>query len=272
MPTGEEGDPIDISQELESWYQRDNGAYLLEATRRHLQEALAVSFGYHILQLGLTGGHPMFDHSRINHRVYASERRGEGVTLVCRGDELPLESDSIDAAIVHHGLEFAENPHQVLREVQRVLTPQGQLLVIGFNPWSLQGVATRLRGLSSRSAWSQQRFVSAARLTDWLHLLGCEVQSSTRLHHLPLIGSGRLRDAIARANRWCDQHNLPTGSVYMVHAVKQVSGINRTRRPLREARQRLIGLAVPKPAAAPSPTPVVPTPCQGAPGRGDVAA
>jgi hypothetical protein len=138
--------------------------------------------------------------------------------------------------------------------------------MIGFNPWSIQGINSRMRGFSKTSLWRHQRFVSESRLTDWLHLLGCEVESCARLHHLPLVGGTRSRAWLARANQWCDRRNLPSGSVYLVHAIKQVSGIHRPQSTLRSARQRLIGLAVPKPAAAPSPVPA------SAPGRRDVAA
>ncbi len=246
--------------ELETWYECENGRYLLAETRAALREPLSLSFGYHILQLGVSRTHCLHDGARINHRIYASSRSGGDVSLVCEGDELPLESDSIDAVVVHHALEFCPRPHHLLREVQRVLTPQGQLFVIGFNPWSLQGVTSRLRGFSRSSLWHNHRFVSESRLTDWLHLLGCEVESCTRLHHLPLFGGARCRARLVAANQWCDGRNLPSGSIYLLHAIKQVNGLHRPQRTLVSARERLIGLTVPKPAAAPSPVPAAPAP------------
>lgn len=239
--------------ELESWYARESGQYLLDSTRNTLRDLLDTSFGYHILQLGSSRGHPLFESSPINHRVYAVEHEGCGTSLVCQADELPLESDSIDTVIAHHSLEFATNPHQVLREIQRVLTPQGQLLLIGFNPYSLFGLSTRLRGLSRESLWHGHQPVSESRLTDWLHLLGCEVQGSRRLYSVPQAGHGRVRQWLQRADGWGNRHNLPSGGLYILHAIKQVSAIHRPRRQLKLGREGLIGL-VPKPAA-PSPTP-----------------
>jgi SAM-dependent methyltransferase len=245
-------DSIDILTELESWYARDNGKYLLEAIRGATQGLLDTSFGYHILQLGISGGRPLCQGSPINHRLYCAQRPGEGVGLVAAPDELPIDSDSVDAIVAHHCLEFAANPHQVLREIQRVLTPQGQLLVIGFNPYSLLGCKTRLRGLLHDPLWSRQRFVSEHRLTDWLHLLGCEVLDTRRLYALPPAGRGRLRRLIARCDTWTAQHNLPIGGVYILHATKHVAGLHRPRRPLLSRRGRLIGLV---PEAAPTPAP-----------------
>lgn len=245
-------DCIDIFSELESWYARDNGQYLFEATRAAMQDQLDTSFGYHILQLGISGAHPLCQGSPINHRLYCAGRWSQGVGLLAEPEELPLESDSIDAIIVHHCLEFAANPHQVLREIQRVLTPQGQLLVVGFNPYSLLGCKTRLRGLMRDPLWSRHHPISEHRLTDWLHLLGCEVLDSLRLYTLPPVGSGRLRQLTMRGDAWTVRHNLPVGGLYILHATKQVVGLHRPRRFLPSRRGSLIGL-VPKPAPTPAP-------------------
>jgi SAM-dependent methyltransferase len=243
---------IDILAELEAWYARDAGQYLLDATRSTVQNLLDTSFGYHILQLGVSGIRPLCQGSPINHRLYCANRAGPGVSLVAEPDELPLESDSVDAIIAHHCLEFASNPHQVLREIQRVLTPQGQLLVIGFNPFSLLGCKTHLRSVARDPLWSRHQPVSERRLTDWLHLLGCEVLDTFRLYGLPPVGSGRLRQFIARGDAWTARHNLHIGGLYILHATKHVAGLHRPRRPLLARRGRLIGL-VPKPAPTPAP-------------------
>lgn len=85
-----------ISQQLESWYQRKNGRYLLTSLRQALEPILDVSFGYHILQMGVAPGCELYSQSTINHRIYSAEQPGSNVSLVSHSDELPLESDSID--------------------------------------------------------------------------------------------------------------------------------------------------------------------------------
>ncbi len=238
----------EIFEQLESWYAGERGAYLLDQTRVTLQQHLDTAFGYHILQLGQLSGMSLIDGSPIRHHIRAGAWPTAGVDLLCDGDELPLESDSVDVVVAHHSLEFDPNPHQVLREIQRVLTPQGQLLLVGFNPYSLRGITTRCRGLWRHSPWRAYRPVSEHRLRDWLHLLGCEVQHSSFIYAVPPVGSGRLRRALQACDGWCVAHNLPVGGVYVVHAVKQVVAKNRPRPALRSRRRRLIGLATPSPA------------------------
>lgn len=247
----------DISAELESWYQRDRGQYLLETVRTQLESILDTSFGYHLLQIGPMRAQPLFETSRINHRVYCSGSAGGEVGLVAAAEELPLESDSVDALIALHCLDFSEHPHQTLREMQRVVTPQGKLIIIGFNPYSLLGATARLTRLTGSALWRRQQPLSSHRLSDWLHLLGCQIESQHMLYTVPPVGGGRLKQWLTSADQWTTRHGIPFGGVYVIHAIKQVAG---THRPdgHRLKRQRLIGLTVPKPTAVPAPTPARP--------------
>ena len=261
-----------IAPYLESWYGRKNGQYLLASLRKSLQPILDLSFGYHILQMGVAPNCELFGHSPINHRIYAADQPGVGVNLISNTDDLPLESDSVDTLIAHHSLEFGPNPHRVLREMQRVLAPQGHLLIVGFNPYSLLGVGSYIRSKTRNPLWQAQHSVSRHRLTDWLHLLGCEVQSCGYLYSLPPVGSGSLHSYLSRADAWASQHNLPTGGLYVLHAIKQVSALNKPRLRLRERGGRLIGLAVPQAVGAPQATPSVVSPAQTVKQSGEVAA
>lgn len=241
-----QGECNEIYRQLETWYARDGGALLFEALRDQLQPRLDRTFGYHALQLGPFAGRTLLDASRINHRIVAGDAGGADVR--CVGHELPLESDSVDLVLALHALEFCAAPHESLREMQRVLRPHGHLLIVGFNPASLLGAAQKLASLGARSPWAQQRPVSQGRLTDWLRLLGCEVERIHHLFPLPPWGGERFRRTASRLDRWAARRGLPGGSLYLAHAIKEVPNL---RRPPVSARRRLIGLAVPKPVASP---------------------
>ena len=243
---------IEISRALESWYSRPQGDELFEAVRQRLKPVLDLAFGYHIMQLGPLPGRSLIVDSPINHQFYACTCSAVEASMYCHGDELPLESDSVDMLVAFHALEFDEHPHGSLREMIRVLRPHGHLVVIGYNPASLLGLYQYLRGWRSSSLWHRQRPVSARRLTDWLRLLDCELESLQHLYPLPLVGKGRLRGLISRVDNWAARHNLPGGSLYIAHGIKQIAGIRRPRPVRFRARERLVGLAV---SRSPSPTP-----------------
>ncbi len=124
------------------------------------------SFGYHALQVnGESFGHALLKMSRINHPVLFG--RGREVDVEGEGAALPFESRSLDLVILPYTLEVAENPHAVLREVERVLLPEGRLIIIGRDPWTLlEGI--QLIRKKSGSVYSQSR------VREWLRVLGLE--------------------------------------------------------------------------------------------------
>ena len=242
----------EISRALESWYARAGGAEMLVDIRDRLQPILDLAFGYHVLQYGPMARHRLIAGSPINHHLIGSDNPLGAPTLLCHGDELPLESDSVDMLVAFHALEFSAHPHACLREMQRVLRPRGHLVIVGFNPHSLAGLVRATRGRRRDSLWARHQPVSAQRLTDWLHLVNCELEAVRHLHHVPLVGSGRLRRAIEAVDRWALRQGLPGGSVYLAHALKQVPGARRPRPLPQAADSRLAGLAV---AGRPTPAP-----------------
>ncbi|MEE2979141.1 MAG: class I SAM-dependent methyltransferase, partial [Pseudomonadota bacterium] len=92
--------------------------------------------------------------------------------VICRYDELPFASQSIDLVALPHVLEFTDDPHEVLREVARVLMPEGRLVITGFNPLSLWGMRQGMRRLGTESFLpAQSQMIAFTRLKDWLKLL-----------------------------------------------------------------------------------------------------
>ncbi|HEY5644619.1 MAG TPA: methyltransferase domain-containing protein [Pseudomonadales bacterium] len=152
----------------------------------------------------------------------------EGETSSFRADlhELPLSNNALDAVVLHHVLEGAQDPRTAIREISRVLAPGGRLLIVSFNPWSLWGI----RGAYARffrDSFSGLRFVSPRRLQDWLTVLGFELQQEVKFLAYELPFQTRNKDAGAwqRLRGLCNRLGLPIGGVYLISAVKQAAAI-----------------------------------------------
>lgn len=174
---------------LAVWWSTSQGGAVVAAEAELLRDALDSVFGWELLQVGAWGrGRELLAAARTRHQALAGtleqQRAGVRLDLVARAAHLPIASDSVDAVLLAHTLEFAVDPYALLREVDRILTGEGQLLVLGFRPWSLWG----LRTVAARGAFPPgvQRLLSERRLRDWLVLLGYEVTPVRRyLFSLP---------------------------------------------------------------------------------------
>ena len=165
-------------EQLRGWYTRRVGRTLLEIEREQLDGVLNTMFGYHALQVGCLLGDDLLSASRIKNRIIMDMDPDNSETL-CNHvygypDALPVMSDSVDVIVLPHTLEFERQPHQILREVDRTLIPEGHVVILGFNPWSLWGLWRLVRKRSKNPPWSGS-FLSLTRIKDWLALLGFDL-------------------------------------------------------------------------------------------------
>jgi SAM-dependent methyltransferase len=125
-----------------------------------------------------------------------------------------------------HILEFAHEPHQVLREVDRVLVPEGQVVITGFNPGSLWGLRQMLARLGMSAYLPRTgQFIALPRLKDWLKLLSFEVNRGRFGCYVPWVRSDRWLARWRFMEKAGDRWWPVLGSVYMLTAVKRVRGM-----------------------------------------------
>src|SRR5471032_2568837 len=166
---------------LQEWFTTPLGQYLLEKEQAYLDDATSDIFGFHALQVGLAK-FDLLRASRIAHRVRVD---ATGLPdLYAKSHELPVATQSVDLVVLPHALEFAAQPHEILREVDRVMMPEGRLVIVGFNPWSLWGLRSAVGFSRSEVPWNG-RFVSLLRVKDWLALLGFDVNAGRLVGYAP---------------------------------------------------------------------------------------
>ena len=203
-----------------TWQQFPHGDYLRAEIERKLTPWLPRMFGYHMLKLGNLSGELATSESPIKHQVCVAEQ-GLFTGVIADVDELPFYEHSVDACILSHCLEYHSDPHHILREAHRTLIPGGYLVITGFNPFSLCGLAQLLPFSRQKLPWTG-RFFTPSRVKDWLNLLGFEIISYERFIHSSLARGNRL-SRFAAWRSFGQQYLKPMGSVYMLVARKRVA-------------------------------------------------
>jgi SAM-dependent methyltransferase len=206
---------------LQDWFETPLGQYLLEKERAYLDDVTPDIFGFHALQLGMPGM-DLLKESRIAHKMRVAAHGEPDLYAKCH--ELPIATQSVDLVVLPHVLEFADEPHAILREVDRVMMPEGRLVIVGFNPWSLWGLRSSLGYSRGEYPWNG-RFLSLLRVKDWLALLGFDVNAGRLIAYAPPFDSERLRRRFAFMEPAGDRWWAVGGAVYMLQAIKRVRGM-----------------------------------------------
>lgn len=237
--------PGTAMRRLAEWYATPLGRQLAAKETACMERMLHDTFGYYLLQVGpidtLEG---VLAGSRIRHHILlpnnpsieSTEKHGRAQAIVdpCH---LPIASDSVDAVILPHVLEFATDARQTLRETERVLIPEGRVIVLGFNNLSLWGIRRQLAGRQRRVPWCGQ-FLTPFRVADWLALLGFDIELQEGMMFRP-----PWRRALRHDLSFLEalgQRFWPTlAGVFAIRAVKRVSTLTPLRPSWRQRRALL---------------------------------
>ena len=227
--------------DLPTWLKAPAGQYLLEWERAQFERAVSDIFGFNAVQLGM----PELDGlqaNRMPHRWLAcndvqlrhlATGASPAPALCTDFGALPFPAASLDLVLLPHALELHSDPHATLREVERVLVPEGRVVICGFNPvgmWAMRQRRARWTqhlGFGERFLPDVQNWIGYWRLRDWLRLLSFEVE----LHQFGCYRPALHSQAWLERCPWMDSVGARWwpifGSVYFIVAVKRVRGMKR---------------------------------------------
>jgi SAM-dependent methyltransferase len=210
---------------LSSWLTTEQGRHVLEWELEQFDRAVEDVFGFKAAQAGLANI-DFLRSNRIPHRFTLAP--DNGAVLQAHPQHLPLANASVDLLALPHVLEFSADPHQVLREAERVLMPEGQVVISGFNPLSLWGARHSLmretRRRDAACPWNAH-FIGLLRLKDWLKLLGFELNGGMFGRYAPPFAQAKWLARFAFMEKAGQRWWPIAGGVYVVRAVKRVHGM-----------------------------------------------
>jgi SAM-dependent methyltransferase len=220
------------------WLSTPQGAYVLQWELAQFDSAVDDVFGFRAVQIGL----PEVDFLRQNRIPYRFTLALEhGASLAADPLQLPLASQSVDLVVLPHVLEAHHNPHDVLREVERVLMPEGQVVISGFNTVSLWRVRQAF-GRRHGAPWDA-KFIGLLRLREWLRVLGFELNGGKFGCYAPPFREAKWLERFAFMDKAGARWWPVTGGVYVVRAVKRVHGMRVVTPAWRQERARRRALA-----------------------------
>ncbi|MGZ8162833.1 MAG: class I SAM-dependent methyltransferase [Methylobacter sp.] len=200
---------------LFAWYQTPRGKLLQQLEADYLQRSITVSCQQIVLQIGGLGWENDFIDCSLykNYTVLDAKNVGcnEARKIQAKSYNLPLKSESVDMIIVPHLLEFDANRFQTIREVERVLKPEGIVLVLNFNPWSIWVRYQYVWDKKMADTWRGQ-FISRSRILDWLKVLNFEVTVSSQFN---------FNSVTSTHGKFIANRHSFTATAYAVKAIKR---------------------------------------------------
>lgn len=217
-----------LAEEGCAFFDSVTGRRLEQAEMAVLRQQLDDCFGARVLLLGAGTDERVLDALSAQRRHVARiadvqvQRRSpvsRTHAVIADPGNLPYANDSFDLVVLFHALDLVARPHQALREVTRVLTDGGRLVVTGFNPWSLWGL---WRLVSRQRPLRDAGFINPVRMTDWLSLLDFRVTTTEFTGHRPSFLSGGSRSGVSLLRSVLRLVRMPFGTVWIIKARRQL--------------------------------------------------
>lgn len=215
-----------------SWQQLPWGEWLLQQVAAGLDPWWPKLFGYHMVKLGPLATSLNASLSPIRHQLVISADAGDAYAEL---EALPIRCRTVDACVLPLVLDFHQDPHQVLREADRILVEGGHMVIVSYNPLSPLALGLASPTHRSKPPWNGRLF-TPNRVKDWLGLLGYQVVGEEPLAFSSFLWSP---DKFVWPQQMLHQYLPASGSVYMLVARKLAAPLTPAK-PLWRPRKRLV--------------------------------
>ncbi len=167
---------------LFSFYETPQGKLLQMLEENYLRRSITVSCKQTVLQIGALEWESKFIDCSLYQRYSILDAKAAGcpeaVKICGRAYLLPIQSETVDLVILPHLLEFDEHRFQTMREIERVLKPEGEVIIMNFNPLCIWVRLQFFWDKKLSRSW-QGHFINRSRMADWLKLLNFEIKTTS---------------------------------------------------------------------------------------------
>lgn len=221
-----------------TWSSWQIDTFIKKEVTTYCQTYLQRVYGQYLLKIGDLSAEIATDTLLLREHLVVSRQPLSGAQHAIRADvhDLPLQESSIDAIIMVAEQNYSADPHQLMREINRVIRADGYLCLVGTNHFSLSGL---LRVFNANHPFAQARAFSYWRIREWLHVLGFEVQQ------VDYLGFGNIYQQSQRSTehnwwqRFCRRYLPFLGGMYIILAQKKTIPLTLELRPSKALNPRL---------------------------------
>ena len=203
----------------QEWFKSPLGQYLLNLEYGYINPVIMDTFGFYAIQMG-NFDIDFLDHSRIPNKFSLNSNHAD---LMASNEALPFEEASVDLIITPHILEQMAEPYELLKEIHRVLMPEGRLIISGFNPMSLWGIK-RLLSFDIDYPWNT-KFIPLSKIKEWLPIIGLEMVEGKMGCYVPPIQQSSWLKKLHTMEKLGDRWWPMLGGFYFLVIQKRVHGM-----------------------------------------------
>ena len=204
---------------LQDWFKSPLGQYLLRLEYGYINPIVMDTFGFYAIQMG-NFDIDFLDHSRIPNKFSLNSNHAD---LMASNEALPFDEASVDLIIAPHILEQMAEPYELLKEIHRVLMPEGRLIISGFNPMSLWGIK-RLLSFDIDYPWNT-KFIPLSKIKEWLPIIGLEMVEGKMGCYVPPIQQSAWLKKLHTMEKLGDRWWPMLGGFYFLVIQKRVHGM-----------------------------------------------
>ena len=133
---------------------------------------------------------------------------------------LPFSDKTHSLIIMPHILDFCDDPHAVLREVNQILIPEGCVVITGFNQISLWSAGKLGWSKYANAPW-KGHYYRVKRVQDWLALLGFDIVGAKMFGYRPPMQNEKWRNKLSIVEKLGDRWWPGLGAAYMIVGKKR---------------------------------------------------
>ena len=203
----------------QEWFKSPLGQYLLSLEYGYINPIVMDTFGFYAIQMG-NFDIDFLDHSRIPNKFSLNSNHAD---LMASNEALPFDEASVDLIIAPHILEQMAEPYELLKEIHRVLMPEGRLIISGFNPMSLWGIK-KLLSFDIDYPWNT-KFIPLSKIKEWLPIIGLEMAEGKMGCYVPPIQQFSWLKKLHTMEKLGDRWWPMLGGFYFLVIQKRVYGV-----------------------------------------------